>query len=61
VILNYATSQGITGDQVLKYISPCFTVFSEYLLNTTLRVRNAAFQALRLILSQAVKKDHFTA
>lgn len=45
----------------MKYVSACFTVYSEYLLNTTLRVRNAAFQALRMILSQSLKREHFIA
>ena len=51
VILNYSTSQAVDGQEVLKYVSACFSVFCEYLLNTTARIRNAAFTALRMITS----------
>jgi hypothetical protein len=61
VILNFATSQGVNGNDVLKYVSACFSVFCEYLLNTTARIRNAAFTALRMITSQALKKEYFQA
>ena len=54
------TSPGISGTQVLRYVAIIFSGFSEYLLNTTVRVRNAAFSAMRLILSQGVKRDHFS-
>jgi len=60
VMMNMATAQGIKGSEALRYVSACFSVFSEYLLNTTLRVRNAAFQALRLILQQCIKREYFT-
>jgi hypothetical protein len=50
VMLNFATSQGVNGNDVLKYVSACFSVYCEYLLNTTARIRNAAFTALRMIL-----------
>ena len=53
------TTPGISGNQALRYVSITFSVFSEYLLNTTLRVRNAAFSALRLILSQSLRRDYF--
>ena len=43
VMLNFSTSQGVSHDVVLRYVGACFTVYSEYLLNTTVRVRNAAF------------------
>lgn len=59
--MNLATSQGVKGSEVLRYISACFSVFSEYLLNTTLRVRNAAFQAMRMILQQCLKREYFKA
>jgi len=50
VMLNFATSSGVNGNDVLKYVSACFSVYCEYLLNTTARIRNAAFTALRMIL-----------
>ena len=59
VMLNLATAQGVKGSEVLRYVAACFSVYSEYLLNTTLRIRNAAFQALRLILTQCVKREYF--
>ncbi len=58
-MLNLASSSDVRGNIVLRYISACFSVFSEYLLNTTLRVRNAAFSALRIILQQSLKKEQF--
>lgn len=59
-MMNLATSQGVRGNEVLRYVSACFSVFTEYLLNTTVRVRNAAFSAMRLILQQCLKREYFT-
>jgi hypothetical protein len=50
VMLNFATAQGVTGAEILRHVSICFSVFCEYFQNTTLRIRNAAFSALRMIL-----------
>jgi len=54
VLLNLATS-GIKGNEVLKYVSACFSVFCEYLINTTERIRRAAFSAMRLITTHCIK------
>lgn len=59
VMMNYATSGGVKGNDVLKYVSICFSIFCEYLVNTTLRIKNAAFQALRLIVTHCLKKEYF--
>jgi hypothetical protein len=59
VILNLATAQGVRGSDVLRYISTCFSVFCEYFQNTTARIRNAAYSALRMILSQGLKREFF--
>jgi hypothetical protein len=58
-MLNLATAQGVRGNDVLRYVSACFTVYCEYLLNTTVRIRNAAFTALRMIIQQCLKKEYF--
>ena len=60
-MLNVASSSDAKANVVLRYVAACFSVFSEYLLNTTLRVRNAAFTAMRMILQQSLKKEYFTA
>ena len=59
VMLNFATAQGVRGNDVLKYVSACFSVYCEYLLNTTARIRNAAFTALRMVITQGLKKEFF--
>ena len=59
VMLNLGTAANVKGNEVLRYISACFSVYCEYLMNTTVRIRNAAFQALRLILQQCLKREYF--
>ena len=59
VMMNYSTSGNVGGSNVLKYVSACFSIYCEYLVNTTTRIRNAAFQALRLILTHCLKKEYF--
>lgn len=58
VMMNLATS-GLKGSEVLKYVSACFSVFCEYFMNTTRRISNATFSALRLIIEQCLKKEYF--
>lgn len=60
VMLNFATAIGVRRSEILRYISTCFSVFCEYFQNTTLRIRNAAFSALRMILQQGLKREYFS-
>lgn len=50
-MINLATTPGFASNDVLKYVTTSFSIFSEYFINTSLRVRNAAFSALRIILT----------
>lgn len=59
VMVNYSTSKGPRANDVLKYVTACFSIFCEYFVNTNARIRNAAFTALRIILTQSLKKEHF--
>ena len=44
VMLNYCTSnEGVKQNDILKCIASCFSVFCEYFVNSSLRVKNAAF------------------
>jgi hypothetical protein len=43
VMLNLGTAANVKGNEVLRYVSACFSVYCEYLMNTTVRIRNAAF------------------
>lgn len=56
---NYSTSQGPRPNDILKYVSACFSIFCEYFVNTSARIRNAAFTALRIILTHSLKKEYF--
>lgn len=58
VMLNLATSD-INANDVLKYVSACFSVYCEYLVNTSRRIKNATFQALRMIIQQCLNKSQF--
>ncbi len=59
-MINLATTPSFSSNEILKYVSACFSIFSEYFINTSLRVRNAAYSALRIILTQSLKKEYFT-
>jgi len=61
VMMNLSTTPGIKANDILKYVSASFSVFCEYFINTSSRVRNAAFSALRIILTHCIKKEHFMA
>ena len=58
-MVNYSTTPGISANDILRYVSACFSIFCEYFVNTSSRVRNAAFSALRIILSHSLKKEFF--
>ena len=59
VMMNFSSSVNVGGNNVLKYVSACFSIYCEYLVNTTTRIKNAAFSALRLILTHCLKKEYF--
>ena len=58
-MLNLATTQGIKGNDVLKYVSACFSVFCEYFQHANAKIKNAAYSALRLLVQQGLKKEYF--
>ena len=59
-MVNLATTKYYQGYDILRYLTACFSGFCEYFVNTTNRIRNAAFSALRIMFTQCLKKEYFT-
>jgi hypothetical protein len=62
-MLNFASSKSTghdhVGSQILRYMTMCFSVLSEYLVNENERVRRAAFSAVRIIILHGIDKKFF--
>ena len=62
VVLNIATTDtannqaGIDQDTIMKFIAATISALSEYILNSTWKIRSAATSAVRLILSHGLAK-----
>ena len=46
-------------DEILRYTTMAFSVFSEYLVSETDRVQRAAASAIRIIISNGLKPELF--
>ena len=63
IVLNYASNENDKSDlmhrQILRYVTLACSVFSEYILATSERVRSAGFSAMRLIISHGLQPRFF--
>ena len=63
MVLNFASNEMDQSDlihrQILRYITLACSVFSEYLSASSMRVKNAGFSAMRLIISHGLKPRFF--
>ena len=63
MVLNIASNEMDQSDlmhrQILRYVTLACSVFCEYLVSGNPRVKNAAFTAMRLIISHGLKPRFF--